>query len=169
MHRRRHHHHCPLCFPFSLGGFVTRTQTKRGEVSRYDNKELPPSYAPCAHVTTYRSVCAILGVARALGDTFLQPVREIRFDSRRCSMIRSSGLRRISRVHQMVTCVPDVFEIALVEHDVLILACDGFVASRFLLFLVPIPAHLACGTLCRTAKPRSLRSTPTTLVLTNFL
>merc|ERR1712000_253317 len=61
----------------AAGGFVTRTQTKRGEVSR---------------------VCAILGVARALGDTFLQP---------------------------MVTCVPDVFEVTLDEYDVLILACDG--------------------------------------------
>lgn len=43
-------------------------------------------------------VCSILGVARALGDTFLQP---------------------------MVTYVPDVFEVALGEYDVLILACDG--------------------------------------------
>lgn len=43
-------------------------------------------------------VCAILGVARALGDTFLQP---------------------------MVTCVPDVFEVSPNDYDLLILACDG--------------------------------------------
>jgi serine/threonine protein phosphatase PrpC len=59
------------------GGFVTRTMTKRGEISR---------------------VCAILGVARALGDTFLQP---------------------------MVTCVPDVFEFDPTLSHSLILACDG--------------------------------------------
>lgn len=61
----------------AAGGFVTRTQTKRGEVSR---------------------VCAILGVARALGDTFLQP---------------------------MVTCMPDVFDVPFAQYDALILACDG--------------------------------------------
>jgi len=61
----------------AAGGFVTRTKTKRGEISR---------------------VCAILGVARALGDTFLQP---------------------------MVTCVPDVFTFEIEKYDFLILACDG--------------------------------------------
>jgi serine/threonine protein phosphatase PrpC len=61
----------------AAGGFVSRTQTKRGEVSR---------------------VCAVLGVARALGDTFLQP---------------------------MVTCVPDVHEVPFRDYDALILACDG--------------------------------------------
>jgi serine/threonine protein phosphatase PrpC len=43
-------------------------------------------------------VCAILGVARALGDTFLQP---------------------------MVTCMPDVFDVPFAQYDALILACDG--------------------------------------------
>jgi serine/threonine protein phosphatase PrpC len=62
-------------------------------------------------------VCAILGVARALGDTFLQPMvielREIL-----CYNISITTT-------QQVTCVPDVFEIKLDEYDVLIMACDG--------------------------------------------
>ena len=61
----------------AAGGFVTRTRIKRGEISR---------------------VCAILGVARALGDPMLQP---------------------------MVTCMPDVFDFKVDEHEVMILACDG--------------------------------------------